>query len=83
MILSKKKITCKVCGAGFEPKKENKYLVHKAGLSQILEGQKCFECFDCPECGCQNIVNIREGGAPHDECDSDNMEQGDNDCESE
>lgn len=25
------------------------------------KASKTFEAFDCPHCGCQNIVNIREG----------------------
>lgn len=56
------KHTCKVCGKQFELKKDNKYVVaENKGLSSIANGYKYFECFDCPECGCQNIVNIREG----------------------
>ena len=78
-----KKITCKVCGSEFPPKKEGKYIVQKSGLNTLMEGVKSYECFDCPECGCQNIVNIREGGVPDDECDSDKMEQGSDDSESE
>ena len=31
------------------------------GVVNIMNGVKYYECFDCPECGCQNIVNIREG----------------------
>ena len=27
----------------------------------IITGTKKFECFDCPHCGCQNILNVREG----------------------
>lgn len=52
-------------------------------MNVLVEGQKAYECFDCPECGCQNIVNIREGGVLNGECDSDNVEQGENDSESE
>lgn len=56
------KYTCKVCGKQFELEKENKYVVaENKGLANITNGYKYFECFDCPECGCQNIVNIREG----------------------
>lgn len=43
--------------------KENKYLV-KAGEKEfegLIRAAKVFEAFDCPQCGCQNIVNIREG----------------------
>lgn len=58
-------------------------MVQRSGLNVLVEGQKAYECFDCPECGCQNIVNIREGGVLNGECDSDNVEQGENDSESE
>lgn len=55
---------CKVCKKKFNLKKENKYQIYVApvGLNCIVEGGKTFEAFDCPMCGCQNIVNIREVG---------------------
>lgn len=53
---------CKVCGKQFDLKKENKYIVREnKGINGIASGTKKFECFDCPNCGCQNILNIREG----------------------
>ena len=56
------KHTCKVCKKEFELKKEDKYIVAEdKGVVNIMNGVKYYECFDCPECGCQNIVNIREG----------------------
>ena len=53
---------CKVCNRYFKAKKENKYEVTKepAGLNNLVEGTKTYECFDCPKCGCQNVVNVRE-----------------------
>ena len=50
---------CKVCKKRFNLKKENKYQIYVApvGLNCIVEGGKTFEAFDCPMCGCQNIVN--------------------------
>lgn len=53
---------CKVCGKRFKPLAEKKYIaVEKIGALECLTKQsKQFECFDCPKCGCQNIVNIRE-----------------------
>ena len=54
---------CKICGKRFKMQKENKYLV-KAGEKEfegLIRAAKVFEAFDCPQCGCQNIVNIREG----------------------
>lgn len=53
---------CKICGKQFDLIKENKYIVQENnGLNSAVNGRKKFECFDCPTCGCQNIVNLREG----------------------
>lgn len=54
---------CKICGRRFRLKSENRYEVVKApvGLQCLTADTKIFECFDCPHCGCQNIVNVREG----------------------
>lgn len=42
--------------------KDNKYIVQEnKGINGIATGTKKFECFDCPHCGCQNILNVREG----------------------
>lgn len=54
---------CKVCKRYFRLKKEDKYDVEKVKSimgRMALENQQVYECFDCPKCGCQNIVNIRE-----------------------
>ena len=55
---------CKVCKKRFGLQKKNKYQIYVApvGISCIVEGGKTFEAYDCPYCGCQNIVNIREVG---------------------
>ena len=46
---------CKICGKDFELKKENKYIANSINL---LISKECkSESFDCPYCGCQNIVN--------------------------
>lgn len=54
---------CKICKKIFRLKKENRYEFVKIpkGLSALTGDTEIFECFDCPRCGCQNIVNIREG----------------------
>lgn len=54
---------CKVCNKRFSLNKENKYEVinRPTGLNVLTERTKIYEAFDCPRCGCQNIVNIREG----------------------
>lgn len=57
-----KKYICKVCEKEFELFKKNKYIVREnKGINGAVSGTKQFECFDCPKCGCQNVVNVREG----------------------
>lgn len=53
---------CKICEKEFELKKEKKYLATEkvATFGTLAKLPKTFEAFDCPYCGCQNIVNIRE-----------------------
>jgi transcription elongation factor Elf1 len=46
---------CKVCGKEFELLKENKKIV--ASWEFLLRTENFYEAFDCPYCGCQNIVN--------------------------
>lgn len=59
----KKKLKCKVCDTRFSPKSEKLYLVKErvSGLALLAGGAnpRVLECFDCPSCGCQNMVNIR------------------------
>lgn len=53
---------CKVCGKRFKLLAANKYIVveAKTAFESLAKAPKLFECFDCPKCGCQNIVNARE-----------------------
>ena len=53
---------CKVCGRLFRVKKENRYevVIYPTGFNVFIERPRVYECFDCPKCGCQNTVNIRE-----------------------
>ena len=53
------RISCKVCSFKFVPYAEKRYEVCKHGIAAIA-GNSVFEAFDCPLCGCQNIVGIRE-----------------------
>ena len=48
-----RKIRCKVCHYRFVPKAENKKV--------IKDLIRRYEAFNCPMCGCQNIVNTIEG----------------------
>ena len=53
---------CKICGKRFKIMKENRYLATEkvAPFGTLTKLPKVFEAFDCPHCGCQNIVNTRE-----------------------
>ena len=53
---------CKVCGKRLNLKAENRYEIREVpkGLRVLVEGAVVYEAFDCPKCGCQNIVNIRK-----------------------
>lgn len=52
-------IHCKICKRRFELKKPFRYVAVKTEsifpLKSVL-----YDAFDCPHCGCQNIVGIRE-----------------------
>lgn len=54
---------CRVCGKLFALKKESKYEINAGGalnaFHSLLSTQTVLECFDCPKCGCQNVVNER------------------------
>ena len=57
--------TCKVCGRDFPLMAEEHYTTkepEKTGLTAALAGSdpKLHDAFDCPHCGCQNIVGVRE-----------------------
>ena len=70
---------CKACKRIMRLKKENKYLVRiNPGLVGIIEGKNnIFEAFDCPKCGCQNIIGVRETHIVTDltECESEYAEE--------
>ena len=58
---------CKICGRFFRLKSENRYEVLDRKLIPALESLikkpimfTVFEAFDCPWCGCQNVVGVRE-----------------------
>lgn len=58
-------ITCKVCGRDFPLMAEEHYVARggeKKGFAAALGSQdeaKTYDAFDCPHCGCQNIVQTR------------------------
>ena len=55
---------CKVCGKRMKLNAKDRYDVYSnlAPLQCLVENVKHYEAFDCPKCGCQNIVNVREEG---------------------
>lgn len=55
--------TCKVCGRDFPLIAENNYVVRengRRGLQTVVSDyeEKMFNAFDCPHCGCQNVVAV-------------------------
>lgn len=51
---------CKICGREFDLKIEERYEVVKSGMFSNLSDDSSYECFDCPWCGCQNVVNEKK-----------------------
>lgn len=49
---------CKICGKRFELRKENRYdaIDIPVGLDCLTQPSIYYNAFDCPYCGCQNIV---------------------------
>ena len=55
-----KKVACKVCGFEITPVSQMRYTaVENKGISSAFTGNRMFDAFDCPVCGCQNIVGER------------------------
>lgn len=60
-----KKIKCKVCEFEFIPDVKNHYISRdstKYGLIKLAGDteENLYDTFDCPQCGCQNIVGDRK-----------------------
>lgn len=55
-----KKKKCRACGFKFRIEKENRYLAKKpvSLIGSMTEEPTIGEMFDCPNCGCQNVVGI-------------------------
>lgn len=56
---------CKICGKDFELKLDNHYVSRDnetSGIAKIIrsEEENIFDTFDCPYCGCQNIIQQRK-----------------------
>lgn len=60
-------LKCKICGTEFPAIKDKHYTTRdngvNGGLSQSLNGKReenLYDCFDCPNCGCQVIAQERK-----------------------
>ena len=54
---------CKICHKRFMLDKNHRYDVIKypeGVLGGLTKNSIIYDAFDCPHCGCQNIVNVRE-----------------------
>lgn len=61
---------CKICGKDFELKLDNHYIardeeIERCGIVGIVgnntdKESKLYDTFDCPFCGCQNVVQERK-----------------------
>ncbi|SCW26477.1 hypothetical protein SAMN05660484_00001 [Eubacterium ruminantium] len=53
---------CNVCGRRFRLLAKNRYEVVRrpVGLNCLTQGTVYYNAFDCPHCGCQNIVGVLE-----------------------
>lgn len=58
--------TCKICGLEFGLHIEDHYISRdgeRTGLVAAIGPEnesKLFDTFDCPECGCQNVIQERK-----------------------
>lgn len=52
---------CDVCGRRFRLLAKNRYEVVKRSTGFLLKQESVyFNAFDCPHCGCQNIIGVVE-----------------------
>lgn len=76
--------TCDVCGRDFPLLAEDNYVVRedgRRGLQTVISDteERMYHAFDCPHCGCQNIVakfmrpvvidDLYPADDEHDDCD--------------
>ena len=64
-VIKLKLAVCEVCGAEFQLKRKYHYIAKDAettGLVALAGGPEAaiYDAFDCPCCGCQNIVQERK-----------------------
>ena len=53
---------CETCGRRFRLLAKNRYEIVKRpiGIDCLVHGTVYYNAFDCPHCGCQNIVGVVE-----------------------
>ena len=78
-----KKIKCKVCDCEFIPQVKGHYIARTDGKTGVVAAFQSndetglFDAFDCPQCGCQvivqerkrSVINIIKNDEHKDECD--------------
>ncbi len=57
-----KKMECKVCGTRIKPAKDEIYAATErlTPMELLTSKARVFDAIDCPRCGCQNLLAIRE-----------------------
>ncbi len=58
-------VTCEICGFEFDVNKENRYTAENeitCGVAEIIVSKEAtlFDACDCPNCGCQHILQPRK-----------------------
>lgn len=53
-----KKIKCNICNFKFKIEKDKVYIIRKQ--YSLLSPYVKYDAIDCPNCGCQKILNERE-----------------------
>lgn len=62
---NKRMLKCKICDYEYDAVVERHYIsrdVGKTGFSAVAGEKECteYDTFDCPQCGCQHIVQERK-----------------------
>lgn len=59
-------LKCKVCGCEFSAIIERHYISRDCGKTGLAasfgsnQEERLYDCFDCPQCGCQNVSQERK-----------------------
>lgn len=81
MANAKGMMTCKVCGRDFALIAEEHYVARDpeetglaAAFGRKMEGNQ-YDAFDCPHCGCQNVVQERKMAVLQDVIEAEEINQ--------